>query len=61
MIYFDHSSKLRLLQQFYDHLHEGGYLVIGFYDALIPLIDKKKFRIADLDAKIFQKINKNPV
>ena len=56
MIYFDHKSKVRLLDEFHDHLHEGGYLIIGFYDALIPLIDKSKFSIADLDAKIFQKI-----
>ena len=56
MIYFDHASKVRLLEQFYKHLHEGGYLVIGFYDALVPLIDKEKYRIANLDAKVFQKV-----
>ncbi len=56
MIYFDHAAKVRLLQQFYEHLHEDGYLIIGFYDALVPLIDKEKYRIANLDAKVFQKI-----
>ena len=56
MIYFDHPSKVRLLQQFYEHLHEGGYLIIGFYDALIPLMDKKQYQIKNLDAKVFQKI-----
>ena len=55
MIYFDYKSKVRLLQQFHEHLREGGYLIIGFYDALIPLIDKEKYRIVSLDAKVFQK------
>ncbi len=56
MIYFDHASKVRLLQQFHEHLHPGGYLIIGFFDSLVPLIDKEKFRIVNLDAKIFQKL-----
>ena len=55
MIYFDLPSKVRLLNQFYDHLHEGGYLVIGFYDALVPLIDKEKYYTVNLKAKVFQK------
>nr|WKN39257.1 protein-glutamate O-methyltransferase CheR [Tunicatimonas sp. TK19036] len=56
MIYFDHASKVRLIQQFHDYLNEGGYLIIGFYDALVPLIDKSKYHYTNLDAKIFQKI-----
>ena len=56
MIYFDHHSKVRLLQQFHEHLYDGGYLIIGFYDALVPLIDKEKYRFTNLDAKVFQKI-----
>jgi chemotaxis protein methyltransferase CheR len=56
MIYFDHTTKLRLLEQFHQSLKESGYLIIGFYDALIPLIDNKKFEIADIQAKIFRKI-----
>ena len=55
MIYFDHQSKVRLLDQFYKHLREGGYLIIGFYDALVPLIDKERYQITNLDAKVFQK------
>jgi chemotaxis protein methyltransferase CheR len=56
MIYFDHASKVRLLDQFHEYLNEGGYLVIGFYDSLVPLIDKTKYRIANLETKVFQKI-----
>ncbi len=56
MIYFDHTTKLRLLDQFHQSLNEGGYFIIGFYDALMPLIDHKKFEIVDINAKIFRKI-----
>lgn len=56
MIYFDHESKVRLLEQFREHLHEGGYLIIGFYDALVPLINKEKYQFTNINAKIFQKI-----
>lgn len=56
MIYFDQKAKTRLLQQFYDCLYPGGYLIIGFYDALVPLIDKTKFLYRNQNAKIFQKI-----
>ena len=56
MIYFDTTTKLRLLQQFYDCLNPGGYFIIGFYDALVPLMDESKFDFFDLNAKIFKKI-----
>lgn len=56
MIYFDQEPKVRMLKQFYEHLNEGGYLVIGLYDAMMPLIDKQKYRVANMEAKIFQKI-----
>ena len=58
MIYFDQKTKTRLLEQFYEHLYDGGYLVIGFYDALIPLIDQEKYQITNLEAKVFQKKKK---
>jgi chemotaxis protein methyltransferase CheR len=56
MIYFDVTTKKRLLEQFYDCLNPGGYFIIGFYDALVPLIDEEKFEFFDLNAKIFRKI-----
>jgi chemotaxis protein methyltransferase CheR len=59
MIYFDNAAKLKLFEKFYHSLNENGLLIIGFYDAVLPLIDEKKFQILDLDAKIFQK--KTPV
>jgi chemotaxis protein methyltransferase CheR len=55
MIYFDMAAKLKLLEVFYQCLNEGGLLIIGFYDALLPLMDHKKFEIYDLNAKIFRK------
>jgi chemotaxis protein methyltransferase CheR len=57
MIYFDNTAKLRLLEQFHHCLNEGGFFIIGFYDALLPLIDHQKFEIYDLNAKIFRKVS----
>ncbi|MDO1446696.1 protein-glutamate O-methyltransferase CheR [Rhodocytophaga aerolata] len=57
MIYFDSKAKTKLLEQFHQNLKEGGYLIIGFYDALMPFIDTQKFAIYDLNAKIFRKIS----
>ena len=59
MIYFDNTAKLKLFEKFYNSLNENGLLIIGFYDAVLPLIDEKKFQILDIDAKIFQKKSPN--
>ncbi len=56
MIYFDTNAKVKLFEKFYQSLNPGGLLIIGFYDAVLPLLDDKKFRIMDMDAKIFQKV-----
>lgn len=56
MIYFDALAKTRILDKFYDSLNEGGYFVIGFFDTMSHLIDNRKFKIVDEQAKIFQKI-----
>lgn len=56
MIYFDGDAKRKLLQRFYESLNEKGLIIIGFYDAVLPLIDPAKFKVLDMDAKIFQKI-----
>jgi len=56
MIYFDNDTKVKLFDKFYNALNPGGLLIIGFYDAVMPLIDNRKFAIMDLDAKIFMKI-----
>ncbi|WP_276371586.1 CheR family methyltransferase [Chryseolinea sp. H1M3-3] len=55
MIYFDNGAKLKLFDKFYNSLNDNGLLIIGFYDAVLPLIDDKKFRVLDMDSKIFQK------
>ncbi len=56
MIYFEQAVKVKLLTQFFQHLNPGGLLIIGFYDALVPMIDKSRFHYLNLDAKIFQKV-----
>lgn len=55
MIYFDHAAKIKLLDRFYKALNPGGFLVIGFYDSLVPLLQKTEFHFYDKEAKIFQK------
>jgi chemotaxis protein methyltransferase CheR len=56
MIYFDSQAKLTLFNKFYEALHPGGLFIIGFYDAVLPMVDPNKFRVLDMDAKIFQKV-----
>lgn len=56
MIYFDNTAKRKLFDKFHESLNPGGLFIIGFYDAILPLIDTTKFKVLDMDAKIFQKI-----
>jgi len=55
MIYFDALAKKLVLDKLYDNLNEGGLLIIGYFDALVPILDKDKFEHFDLDHKIFRK------
>lgn len=56
MIYFDNIAKRKLFEKFHQSLNPNGLFIIGFYDAVLPLVDETKFRVLDMDAKIFQKI-----
>jgi chemotaxis protein methyltransferase CheR len=56
MIYFDNEAKRKLFDRFYASLNPGGLFIIGFYDAVLPMVDATKFKVLDMDAKIFQKI-----
>ncbi len=56
MIYFDNNAKRKLFDKFYDALNPNGLFIIGFYDAVLPLVDPNKFKVLDMDAKIFQKV-----
>jgi chemotaxis protein methyltransferase CheR len=56
MIYFDNQTKLNLFDKFHKALNPGGLLIIGFYDAVIPMIDRAKFEVLDIDAKICRAI-----
>ncbi|MBL6447042.1 protein-glutamate O-methyltransferase CheR [Fulvivirga sp. 29W222] len=57
MIYFDSGAKKLVLNKFYDCLNTGGLLIIGFFDALVPIIDKERFEFYDLNQRIFRRIN----
>jgi len=56
MLYFDTNAKRGLFDKFYDALNPGGLLIIGFYDAVLPLVDPNKFKVLDMASKIFQKM-----
>jgi chemotaxis protein methyltransferase CheR len=56
MIYFDNNAKRKLFDKFHAAMNPGGLFIIGFYDAVLPLVDETKFKVLDMDAKIFQKI-----
>ena len=56
MIYFDNNAKRRLFEKFHESLNPGGLLVIGFYDAVLPMIDSSRFKVLEMEARIFQKV-----
>lgn len=56
MIYFDNGAKKKLFEKFHKSLNKDGLLIIGFYDAVVQLIDHNMFKMIDVDAKIFQKV-----
>lgn len=56
MIYFDNNAKLKLFEKFHQALNPGGLFIIGFYDAVLPMVDATKFAVLDMDAKIFKRI-----
>lgn len=59
LIYFDNTLKVNMLNKFYDALKPGGFLVIGYFDALLPVIDKNMWEYYNLQAKIFRKIDED--
>jgi chemotaxis protein methyltransferase CheR len=56
MIYFDNEAKRKLFDKFHSILNPNGLFIIGFYDAILPMIDATKFEVLDMDGKIFRKI-----
>jgi len=55
MIYFDYNMKDILLKKFYEQLKPGGYLVIGFYDSILPPEEKKKYNSDLSNLRVFKK------
>lgn len=56
MIYFDSAAKTRLMEKFHRSLKPGALFIIGFYDAMTPLLNDRLFRVIDVEARIFQAI-----
>lgn len=55
MIYFNESQKVKMLNDFYNSLSEGGYLIIGKSETL-PEEIKKLFTSVSTRDKIFKKV-----
>lgn len=56
MIYFDNAAKRKLFERFHDSLNPNGLLIIGFYDAVLPMVDPSRFKVFDIETKMFQKV-----
>lgn len=50
LIYFDRDSRRRLIQTFYDHLHPGGYLLLGHSESLLHV--STAFELAHLEGDL---------
>lgn len=55
LIYFDNALKKKMLQKFHEALRPGGFLVIGYFDALLPVLEKDMWEYYNLSAKVFRK------
>ena len=55
MIYFDVPTKERLIPNFYNALRPGGLFIIGYFDALVPLLERNEFMHLDRSTKLFQR------
>ncbi|MCD6203385.1 MAG: protein-glutamate O-methyltransferase CheR [Methanophagales archaeon] len=57
MIYFGKELQSRLLLDFYDALHEGGYLIIGRTETMVGEA-REKFTCVNTRERIYKKISK---
>lgn len=55
MIYFDEPMKIRLIESFYEMLNPGGKLIIGFYDSIMPILNRDLFEDYSKENKVFIK------
>ena len=54
MIYFDQALKEKVVKQFWENLAEGGFFIIGYYDAM-PEACKQYFEVYDYKTRIYRK------
>ncbi len=57
MIYFDEETKRKLLDRIYEHIMEGGYLLIGTTESISEITSKFQC----LQPSIYRKMKKNDV
>ena len=55
LIYFDKTLQERVLRMFNEHLNEGGYLILGYYDSN-PNSFGNLFNVVNPATKTYQKI-----
>jgi chemotaxis methyl-accepting protein methylase len=55
MIYLDRAAQSAILRNFYNHLKEGGYLIIGKVELLINIPEVKLFNVVHRIEHVYQK------
>lgn len=53
MIYFDNNLKKELVEKFFNALKPDGFLIVGFLDNMLPIMNNSRFNMYDAPAKIF--------
>lgn len=53
MIYFDNELKKKLVSKFHKVLKPNGFLIAGFLDNMLPIMNSSEFKMYDAAAKIF--------
>ena len=53
MIYFDNDLKKELMQKFHKVLNPNGFLIVGFLDNMLSIMNNSQFRMYDAPSKIF--------
>ncbi|MEN7550134.1 protein-glutamate O-methyltransferase CheR [Rapidithrix thailandica] len=55
LIYFDKVTQINIVNRLHDTLESEGFVVMGYFDSVMPIIRDIQLNIYDLNMKIFNK------